>query len=408
MTARFKGLETLESRRMLAVTPAYADKMGITPLIDPTPTFVDEFSGTSLDSSKWTVREATRWRPSPSSPDFAWTHRNAVRVGDRDGDGNGELDLIAHNDPATGQLRSGWIQSSSNNPESTSQDPKLLPGSTAKFMQAFGYWEAKIKFNGMGGMWSAFWVHSPKMTSVGNDPSRANHPEIYGTEMDVVENGARRGGGDTRDDMSSVIHANGYNDFHVATGRHTNTNSVPGGSPASNYHIYSLMWTPEYVEYYLDGHRVMRETNPIMVSKAAQLIILSNEIGSPGSSQIGQGRTTWGTPPSGGFGTVDSSNAKMTVDYVRVWKLNGTVGPLIPGTKPRTAVTNTKETTASDLFDNPNGGGTSGGTITGPGGVFEEPTTNPDGTPTSPTLTGKRKLWARGGEMKVTTKVART
>jgi beta-glucanase (GH16 family) len=33
-------------------------------------------------------------------------------------------------------------------------------GSYGKFDDAFGYWEARIRFQSQDGMWSAFWIQS--------------------------------------------------------------------------------------------------------------------------------------------------------------------------------------------------------------------------------------------------------
>jgi hypothetical protein len=122
----------------------------------------------------------------------------------------------------------------------------------------------------------------------------------------------------------------------------------------------------------------------VLVSKIPHLIILSNEIGSPGSSQLGSGRQTWGAVPEGGYGGVDQSQAKMTVDYVHVWKLNGTQGPVPPATKPRKPVTrvSTRQTVATNLPTDYTGGTTTGGgttTTPTPGSGPTAPTTNPDG-----------------------------
>ena len=173
------ALESLESRRLMAakviaslnvtpattpLQPAYATQIGLAGKLDPVPTFDDEFDGTSLDLTKWQVREADRHRPTPNWPDLAVTDRSSVKVS------NGELQLIAYTDPVTGQYRSGWIQSDTNNGGPT--DSKLMPGSTAHFQQKFGYWEAKIKSNSLSGMWNAFWVHAPQVASVGDNPAQ--------------------------------------------------------------------------------------------------------------------------------------------------------------------------------------------------------------------------------------------
>jgi endo-1,3-1,4-beta-glycanase ExoK len=319
-------MDSLEIRRLMSasIQPAFAAKLGLDKLLDPTPTFVDDFNGTALDTGKWQVRQAAKWRESPNSTQFTWTTKDSVRVG------NGRLELIAHNNPATGRLESGWIQTSASgeNPD----NPALLPGSTANFEQSTGYWEARLKFDSISGMWNAFWVHAYKMPQVKDDSAKTNHPEIYGTEMDVVENAATTYGQPTKNTAHTTIHANGYASQHISSSAHTDVKALTGTS-ASEFHIYGLLWTRTSVSVFVDGRLVMNETDPAKVSKVKHMTILSNEIGAPSSKVLGAGRTTWGNVPSGGYGSLATSHAKLTADYVHVWALKGSA----PSTPPPAA-----------------------------------------------------------------------
>ena len=321
-------IELLEGRKFFAaVLPAFADQIGLTSSINPTPTFVDEFDGTALDRTKWQTREANRHRLEPNSPDFAVTSPDAVKVV------NGELNLISHNDPVTGQYKSGWIQTALNGTSSGG----LVPGSSANFTQAYGYWEAKLKMSSISGMWNAFWVHSSNLPEVADDPAKVNRPEVYGTEMDVVEQSAVRIDAASGDTVHTTTHANGYGQYHISSSSHTNVATLPNtGSSAGDYHIYGLLWTPTSVSVYMDGTLAYRETNFALVSKVAQYAILSNEIGAPGSKTLGNGRLSWGAVPAGGYGAVETSTAKLTADYVRVWTMKGTTPTTpVPTVPPR-------------------------------------------------------------------------
>lgn len=325
---RCSAFESLESRQFFAaVLPAFADKIGIATSVNPTPTFDDEFDGNALDSSKWQTREWSRWRAQSSSPDLAWTTKDSVVVG------NGELQLVAHNNPVTGRYESGWIQTSSSGP--TGSDPTLVPGASAAFTQQYGYWEAKLKFSSMSGEWNAFWVHSYNMPQVGEDISRVNQPQIYGTEMDVVEQSSEVYGQPSPNTVHTTTHANGYGSYHISSTSHTDLTALGGGG-ADQYHIYGLLWSDTAVKVYIDGNLIYTETDPNKVSKVAQMAILSNEIGSPSSSATSLGHDTWGTVPPGGFGSVQTSQAKLTADYVRVWQLNAYAppAPTPPATPP--------------------------------------------------------------------------
>ena len=57
----------------------------------------------------------------------------------------------------------------------------------------------------MPGEWGAFWVHSYRMTEIDNDPAKANRPDIYGAEYDIVEHAAQRQGSDDSANVSVLI-----------------------------------------------------------------------------------------------------------------------------------------------------------------------------------------------------------
>lgn len=320
--SHFRTIEPLERRQLLAnVLPAFADRIGLTTLVDPNTTFEDNFEGGSLDRSKWQVREGARWRAVPNGPTWNMSATSQESVVVRDGN----LELIAYTDPDTGQHRSGWIQTSpsfkSNQPADVAA-PRLASGYSGNFEQAFGYWEARIKFSSMPGQWSAFWVHSYGMVDIENDASRINRPDVYGTEFDVAENGAIRQGNAASGQISVVTNGNGYKSYRQANAAHPSTaNYGPSYSSPDQYHVYGLLWTPQYAKFYIDGNLVFTETDPNMVSKVPHVAILSNEIGAPGALFENEGSNYWGQIPAGGYGSRETSNAKLTADYVRVWKL---------------------------------------------------------------------------------------
>lgn len=321
-------VETLENRRLLAnVLPAFADKIGLTSLIDTNTTFEDNFDGTSLDRNKWQVRYGPRWRKVPNGAinEMSWTGEESILVR------NGNLELIAHTDP-TGRNRAGYIQTGrtfkDNNPDDIT-DARLLDGYNGDFEQAYGYWESRVKFTSMPGQWSAFWVHSYGMVDIGDDATRINKPEIYGTEYDVAEHSAIRQGANVTGQIGTVAHANGYERYQRSNANYANTASLsPSYQDPSQFHVYGMLWTPTYVKMYIDGNLVHTETDPAMVSKARHGAIFSNDIGAGGALFPDNGRNWFGYVPAGGYGSKETSNAKLTADYIRVWQLKG---PTTPG-----------------------------------------------------------------------------
>lgn len=325
---RRSPIECLEARRLLTyILPAYADQIGLTTLIDPNTTFEDNFEGSSLNRDKWQVRYGPRWRKVPNGAisEMSWTGEESIVVR------NGNLELIAHTD-ANGRNHAGYIQTGSrfkdNQPDGI-VDSRLLSGYGGNFEQAFGYWEARAKFSSMPGQWSAFWVHSYGMVDVGNDTTKINRPEVYGTEYDIAEHSAVRQGRSVPHEVGTVAHANGYNNYQRSNSTYTTTASHgPSYTNPSQFHVYGMLWTSTYAKFYIDGRLVHTETDPVMVSKAPHVAILSNEIGAGGALWANSGSNFFGNVPSSGYGSLQTSTAKLTADYVRVWKLRGTSAPV--------------------------------------------------------------------------------
>ena len=324
------AVEACEPRQLFStVAPAFADKIGLAGVVDYSTTFEDNFDGTSIDKTKWQVRDGARWRAYRDAPisTFSYTDESPIQVA------NGELSLIAHNDPVTGQLKGAYLQTGRTFTSSTTTSPvanaTLTPGYTGDFVQTYGYWESRAKFSSLPGEWGAFWVHSPRMGDVGYDASKADRPDIFGTEMDVAENAAiRQTTIPAAGDVNQLIHASGYNTYHKLTGFYNATvNFKPSKTPPDQYHVYGLLWTKTSVSFYIDGIMTGSTTDPKMISGAPQMAMLSVEVGAGGSKNSGQGSNSAGYTPAGGYGSKATSKARATFDYVRVWRLASVPAP---------------------------------------------------------------------------------
>lgn len=169
----------------------------------------------------------------------------------------------------------------------------------------YGYFETRIRFRGEKGLNQAFWVQSPTMQiNHGNVPG---YPDIYGTEIDVVEHRAYDGSGAYIGDRASHgLHWDGYAADHKSSG---------GLSPASfgdlnnSWHTYALEWTPAGYKYFVDG--VLTRNTTVAVSARDHHVILSNAIFPAGNWTPG--------PPAGGYGPLEDGAYGMDVDYVRVY-----------------------------------------------------------------------------------------
>jgi beta-glucanase (GH16 family) len=282
-------LDLLEPRRLFAAgaQPLGAGTNGIPNNYNAS--FHDDFEGTTLDSSKWFVREGMRWnteRTADSRPNV--TSRDSVSVA------NGDLKLTVFS-TATAH-NTGWLQTKRRDTDGVIQNDV----NDTRFEQSFGYWESRIKFsNGAPGAWQAFWVHSYQMEGP------AGAASVIGNEMDVVESG--KWGGWTGDNsIKSTVHWNGYNTPSNRGYEYV----LPNGNVA-DYHVYGLKWTNSSISFYVDGIKTGEYNDPAMISTIRQGIILSNEVSS---------RAWWtGIIPAQGYGTPETSTTYMLVDYVKVW-----------------------------------------------------------------------------------------
>jgi autotransporter-associated beta strand protein len=235
----------------------------------------DEFSGSSLDTSKW-----IHWLPG--------TRRDAVNTASAVAVSNGTARISTYT--SGGTHYTGMISTST------------------KFLPAYGYLEARIDYDGAPGMWSAFWLQSPTMGNPVGDPQTA------GTEIDVCEHRKVDGSGsDISDLIVGNLHWDGYGADHKSTGYNSGDRGL-----ASGYHVYGFEWTPSVQRFYIDGTLTWTVNDAISspVSQRSEFIILSSEVED----------ASWaGSIPVGGYGALTNTTAKMIIDYVRVYQRAETV-----------------------------------------------------------------------------------
>ena len=238
----------------------------------------DEFDGTSLDTSKWGYWLTGVRRDATNTP-------SAVSVG------GGNMTLSTYTSGATHYT--GMISTS------------------ATYLPAYGYIEARIDYNDSPGMWSAFWLQSPTMGATIGDPWGS------GTEMDVCEHrSVDSGAADISNKVVGNIHWDGYGASHKSVGYDSGSIGL-----ASGFHVYGMEWTPTVQRFYIDGvlKWTVTDATASPVSQRTQFLILSSEVDDTS--------TTWaGTIPAAGYGTLLTTTTKMIVDYVRVYQRAETAG----------------------------------------------------------------------------------
>ena len=185
----------------------------------------DEFNGNGLDTTRWADRASGPRHDGVLTPD-------AVSVG------GGVLTIKTYTEGGTHY--SGMI--------STGADG---------FAQAFGYFEARMKFHSAPGQWSSFWLQWPTIANPIGDPASA------GVEMDVVEHRVRcvdapaptppatcSPTSDISDRAQQALIWDGYGPESQSTVKLTDP--LPGLGN-DGWHTWALRWTPTELIFYYDN-----------------------------------------------------------------------------------------------------------------------------------------------------------
>jgi beta-glucanase (GH16 family) len=196
----------------------------------------DEFTGDKLDTNKWMHRHKDRMHGKSRMREFCTV---------LDGRGHAILttQLIPDGSKVGYEIEAGMI--------------------TTQGLHAwkYGLFEARIKFEKWGGHHGAFWLQSKEYGKVTDDF------EASGTEIDVIEYFGK-------DALSQNLHWNAYKSKDKkAVGSGNLTTHPVIDTVSSEFHVYSVLWTPKWNIFYIDGEETWRTDKAI--SHHDEYIILS-------------------------------------------------------------------------------------------------------------------------------------
>lgn len=325
------GLNTVVVNRQAArIDPETRNYPGATNKPGYTLTFSDEFNGYSLDTAKWNTQ--LRWDGEYNGERYEYRIINGeaqfyVNIYSRDQQHlnnlvprynpfqfNGErLAIRAQLNPL--KSNDGNADHGSLLAMLTQQD--FLSGVIStydKFVQKYGYFEARIKIPSQTGAFPAFWLHH----------QRRENENTRKTEIDIMEN---------------LGHAPWfiYNSFHyfdnVSEGYSGDAKSLKpspegqiynGTDFSLDYHTYAVEWKPGYIAWYIDDQKVSELSDGNIDHEELYLIL---------NLAVGGNWTNYPTD-SGGLGRPaddlypnwDDLNAfgspVLEIDYVRVYQRN--------------------------------------------------------------------------------------
>ncbi len=273
-------------------TPTSAPSLTPSATLSSPPAFDDEFNGTALDSTKWSVC-------------YPWDCHN---------DGNGQLTVYSPNNLyfGSGALDIQAVKQQTcdrlycaNYGSSLMQSgvPKggVLP---AKFTFQYGYVETRLQVPAGIGYFPAFWM-------LGQD-----------AEIDLME---QFGAATT---FSCGVHLAKYTAKWGCAPFGSNT---PG-----SWHTFGVDWQPDHLTFYYDGAAVGGTNDPTQIPNEPMYIIADFAVGA-----------NFLAPP-------DLSSvfpADFRIDYVRVWASNPTPTPIPSATNTASATaTTTLTVTPSPTF----------------------------------------------------------
>lgn len=256
---------------MMIVGAEAKQKIKSCPLEGYTLVWNDEFRGSWLDQGKWTYQEA------------------------RSGWVNHELQTYVIEKTPQGQpvveVSQGTLKIHALREEGNVYSGRIYGNRAQGFL--YGYVEARIKLPMGRGTWPAFWMMPVKR--VKGWPADG--------EIDIMEEV-----GANPNYVSSSIHCRGYN--HPQKTQKTHEILCP--SAESNFHVYALEWTPDYIRTYVDGEE--------------QFYFENDHAGNDDTWPFHTPfypilNVAWGGD-WGGYRGIDEHALPVTmeVDYVRVWQ----------------------------------------------------------------------------------------
>jgi beta-glucanase (GH16 family) len=183
----------------------------------------DEFNGTTLDTNKWTYDTGNGfWVPDPGYWVGGW--------------GNNELEYYTSRTQnvyvADGYLHLHAQQEAYGGFNFTSGRIKTMD----LFAKKYGRLEFRAKLPAGVGFWPAIWM-LPQSSPYGGWPNSG--------EIDIMENN-----GSKTNQVGGTIHYGGASGHDVYTGQ---TFYFPGGDSTANFHVYTLLWKSNSIEWSVDG-----------------------------------------------------------------------------------------------------------------------------------------------------------
>ncbi len=256
-----------------------------------TVTFEDNFSGATLDRTRWVIPDKKQGESQDIHPMEidglkSWWGTDTV------------------NSSKNAFVENGLLKIKCEKTADLKEDPlglKKYKYATSvvrtfgKFSQKYGYFESRMKVPTVLGMWPAFWMMPDRGEKAGIWWKRQSTSD-GGMEFDIMEYLGRYGAFR----YNIAMHWDGYKKNH----KHTGTENIYFSPDPDGFVTSGLLWEPGKATFYCNG-RVVGVWEDQRVSNVPSFLMY--------------------TMPAGGWGTngiVDDHKlpAYFEIDYVRVWQ----------------------------------------------------------------------------------------
>jgi len=285
---------TLQVVSVTADTPVASlpDWLGKRPPVegDWVQTFSDDFDGTSIDQTKWNIYGPNYWDKATH-----WSKDNLFV-----GDGVVRLHF---------EKKRGY-----HNDDPNQKKPQNLSGSNesdyacgfletyGKWVQRYGYFEARMKLPEAPGLWPAFWMMPDRGVEAGPQFKRQDTGN-GAMELDIMEHLTRWG----PNRYNVAMHWDGYGKEHKSLG--SSCNYVQPDK--DGFITAGLLWTPGLLVHYCNGKEIFRWEDPRISTVASDLMLEMT---------------------TGGWDNNAVDNAQLpvdwVVDYVRAWQRKDLASPV--------------------------------------------------------------------------------
>jgi beta-glucanase (GH16 family) len=286
-----RAITTVLAAALIAVTALVrADEPHQAPS-RPSLVFADEFSGTSLDRSKWNVIVTGRTVNNEQQAYVDSSETISIVSGDAAA-GADTGALMIH-----GLYRAGF-----KTPEGRSFD--FISGridTRSKMEFAYGTASARVKLTAGPGLWPAFWA-----LGTGRWPDTG--------EMDILENV----GDPTWTNFA--LHGPGYSGNTPLVLRAP----LPPTADITAWHVYALDWTPDTLAFKVDGVEKYRVTKDMVTKYGAwaydnpKFLIANLALGGQYPQSVNHADTPYPGLPQATVDLIKSGRATMLVDWVRI------------------------------------------------------------------------------------------